>query len=377
MMQLKITGTQPGDIFIRDAKIIAANDSSSNTLHFENAIAFPGLINSHDHLDFNLFPKLGKGKYRNYIEWGERIHADHAADIARIQKVPVDLKVKWGVYKNLLNGFTTVVDHGKDHDAGDEIITVLEGLNNFHSLANEKFWKLKLLFKGRRNDPIILHLGEGVDNVTAAEAGRLMKWNLLNRKIIAVHGVRLSSANAANLDGLVWCPDSNYFLLGETADVKSLKDKVNIVFGTDSTLTSSWNVWEQLRLAKGTGMADEEEIFNMMTTNPAKLWQLNSGALNPGYDADIVIARKTRPGLLDSFFEINPAELLLVISKGRIRLYDKTLAAQLHALDDFNPRSFAEVNVCGTSKFVYGDINALADNIKSYTGLDPRNEWLA
>ena len=39
-------------------------------LTFENAVVFPGLINSHDHLDFNLFPPLGHKTYNNYTEWG-------------------------------------------------------------------------------------------------------------------------------------------------------------------------------------------------------------------------------------------------------------------------------------------------------------------
>jgi len=47
-------------------------------------------------------------------------------------------------------------------------------------------------------------------------------------------------------------PDSNYFLVGETADVGMLKQHINIIFGTDSALSASWSIWEQLRLATGT-----------------------------------------------------------------------------------------------------------------------------
>ena len=39
-------------------------------LTFENTIISPGLINSHDHLDFNLYPALGNKTYNNYTEWG-------------------------------------------------------------------------------------------------------------------------------------------------------------------------------------------------------------------------------------------------------------------------------------------------------------------
>jgi cytosine/adenosine deaminase-related metal-dependent hydrolase len=50
----------------------AAGQKNGIQFFFENALVFPGLINSHDHLDFNLFPRLGNGIYENYLEWGQR-----------------------------------------------------------------------------------------------------------------------------------------------------------------------------------------------------------------------------------------------------------------------------------------------------------------
>src|SRR5690242_9639325 len=81
-------------------------------IEFENAIAFPGLINSHDHLDFNLFPKLGNRIYNNYSEWGKDIHVQNKETIDAVLKIPLPLRTQWGLYKNLLNGITTVVNHG-------------------------------------------------------------------------------------------------------------------------------------------------------------------------------------------------------------------------------------------------------------------------
>src|SRR5580704_3254405 len=56
-------------------------------LEFEQAIAFPGLTNSHDHLEFNLYPLLGHRRYRDYLEWGMDIHRQDEARIATIQRV--------------------------------------------------------------------------------------------------------------------------------------------------------------------------------------------------------------------------------------------------------------------------------------------------
>src|SRR5579872_4079262 len=106
------------DIDVKDSKISAVGNSIENLhtdaeIHFDDHIVFPGLINSHDHLDFNLFPKLGNRIYNNYVEWGEDIHKQNKSVIDSVLKVPKKLHIQWGIYKNLLNGVTTVVNHGE------------------------------------------------------------------------------------------------------------------------------------------------------------------------------------------------------------------------------------------------------------------------
>ena len=97
---INITG-QPGlsDIRIvndKIEKIISPGTflkSDQNELHieFNEVIAFPGLINSHDHLEFNLFPQLGNKVYKNYMEWGPDIHIQNKNIISGITKIPKQL----------------------------------------------------------------------------------------------------------------------------------------------------------------------------------------------------------------------------------------------------------------------------------------------
>ena len=62
---------QTSSIRIEGSKIISVgNDSGGNTgdksdvrINFDGALAFPGLINSHDHLEFNLYPQLADKVY--------------------------------------------------------------------------------------------------------------------------------------------------------------------------------------------------------------------------------------------------------------------------------------------------------------------------
>src|SRR5437868_3648299 len=98
---------------VADVGLIPAKKTGGVYLNGNGYLAFPGLINSHDHLDFNLFPPLGNRKYNNYVEWGEDIHAQNKQEIAAVLKIPQSLRTQWGVYKNLLNGITTVVNHGQ------------------------------------------------------------------------------------------------------------------------------------------------------------------------------------------------------------------------------------------------------------------------
>ena len=135
------------NINVEGEKIMAVTSPTGEThsgLTFENAIVFPGLINSHDHLDFNLFPQLGTGIYKNYSEWGKRLHADYKTEINAVLKVPQPLREKWGMYKNLLGGVTTVLNHGKNVRIKNKLINIYERKHDLHSVAFDKYWRLRL-----------------------------------------------------------------------------------------------------------------------------------------------------------------------------------------------------------------------------------------
>src|SRR6478736_963133 len=84
-------------------------DVDEPSINFQGALVFPGLINSHDHLDFNCFPALGHRVYSNYREWGNDIQLRDKPVIEQVLNIPEILRTQWGIYKNLINGVTTVV----------------------------------------------------------------------------------------------------------------------------------------------------------------------------------------------------------------------------------------------------------------------------
>lgn len=350
------------NIQVRNGKIIHVYEGNVHApeekshAELEGALALPGFINAHDHLDFNLFPQLGKGLYQNYCEWGPRIQVENKDLVSQVQQVPHETRVQWGLYKNLLNGFTAVANHGPRLKIAQPLIHVFQEFQSLHSPGFEKNWKLKILNPFKAGKPVIIHAGEGTDKTASAELDALSRCNYLKRKIIIIHGVAMNARQAASFSGLAWCPASNFFLFGKTADIKTLKEKIKIAFGTDSTLTAPWNAWEHFRTALDTGMASEAELLAMLGMNAAGIFGLTGmGKIMPGYLADIIFLKKDKP-----LFEHNPADIQLVVKEGAILVADETLNSGLIL------SKYSKINYGDTIKYVYGDLNSLVSRIRQF-----------
>lgn len=348
---------------VNNEKSLEETDDESKII-FKNAIAFPGLINSHDHLDFNLFPQTGNRIYHNYTEWGKDIHEKNKETINAVLKIPQHLRTQWGIYKNLLNGITTVVNHGEKLNISEDIITVIQTNYCLHSIQFEKNWKFKINQFRLKNKPFVIHVGEGTDATSKKEIDELIKWNLFKRKIIGIHGVAMDEDQATAFEALVWCPASNYFLLNDTAPIDELKIKTSILFGTDSTLTASWNLWEHLRLARDTLLMTDEELFDTLTQKAATIWKQNNiASITANKQADIIVANSNNKTGFDAFYSLNPEDIQLVLHKGKIRLFDEVIKDQLV---DISFTAFSKIAINGKVKYVYGNVPALMNEISSY-----------
>lgn len=325
-------------------------------LNFDNAILFPGLINSHDHLDFNLFPQLGGDIYNNYTEWGSHIHQNFKKEIAEVLKVPLELRLRWGIFKNLLCGITTVVNHGAYLKISNSPVNVLQ-TQCIHSVQFDRWWKLKLNNPLKRKQQVVTHAGEGKDDLARREIDQLTQWNFWGKKLIAVHGVAMSAPQAKKFEALVWCPESNFFLLNKTAQADKLKEHTRILFGTDSTLTGNWNFWDHIRLARKTQLLDDEELYSTLNSNAVKVWDLPDG------EGSVVVAKnKAANNFYNAFYAVDPEDVLLVTDKGNIRLFDAGILDQLPAIDT---GKFSKVYINSACKYVEGNLAALITQIKA------------
>jgi hypothetical protein len=388
----------PGDLHL-DMKGALALPSAlalpgALSLDMKGALALPGLINSHDHLEFNCFRALGDRKHPDYVAWGKDIHGRYTAEIDAVLRIPGELRARWGVYKNLLGGVTTVLQHGHAWGLGAcAPIRVVENIQSIHSVGLEPRWRLRLNHPLRWKEPCIIHIGEGVNEMAAREVRTLLHWNLLKRKLVGVHGMGVSPAQASRFQALVWCPVSNYFLYGDTAKVDELGSNTCLLFGTDSTLTGHWDIWEHMRAALESGMVSEVELLEALSCSPARVWSLHTGRLEPGFDADLVVLR---PGVgLASLGSLAPdgslapggglapgddlasggaavegrvlgqlsaADILLVLSRGNPVLADESVFPLL----DQDGGGWSAVQLKGSVKYVRGNLPELMNQIHAF-----------
>ncbi len=281
----------------------------------------PGLTNSHDHLEFNLFPKLRHRIYEDYVDWGNDIHSKDSTVIKKISTIPLLLRIQLGVLKNLLQGITTVVHHGVHHPLIKQVpFRVFLDYHYVHSLRTDKWWRLKML-KAPFQKPILLHLAEGVSPQMHKEVDLLQRANLLNRPIIAIHGIGVEDEDQLKkLYALVWCPDSNFFLYGKTAPVEKFK-RVPVLFGTDSNVSSSISFWEQLRVARATKKLSDEALFNAIAFLPKNIFKIKN-------EDDFVLVKRTKNNIWDSIYSIQEEDIDLVVCNHQIVLADDSVVGK-------------------------------------------------
>ena len=118
-------------------------------------------------------------------------------------------------------------------------------------------------------------------------------------------------------------------------------------------------------MARKTGLLTGEELYNSLNIGPSKIWEINTGQLAPGKDADMVITRrKNETDELDNFYDVSPADILLVIHQGNIRLFEQELLSALSS--HLQGRHFSLIKINETFKYVEGNLEELISEIKTY-----------
>lgn len=320
----------------RVADLDAPPRSRDVVVDLSGAPVLPGLINAHDHLELNNFPRLKwRDHYTNVREWIADFQPRFRTDPALIAATscPLGDRLLAGGLKNLLSGVTTVCHHNPLYPQlrRDFPVRVVTRYGFSHSLLIDGA-AVRTSYRRTPHDwPWIIHAAEGTDGEAAGELAQLDRMGCLASNTILVHGVGLRAEDHRRLidagGALVWCPASNAFLLGATAEVHEFARAGRLALGSDSRLSGARDLLAELRVAREDGKLTGRELVRMMTSSAAAILRLpHAGRIAPGLPADVTIFPPVCRDLFDSVLAATRSDLRLTMIAGRPLVGDLEMA---------------------------------------------------
>lgn len=356
-------------------RIESSGATRAGELDLAGRLILPGLINAHDHLEFNLFPRLGNGPYRNFLEWAEDIHRPDTSPVREHCAVAKNARLWWGGLKNLLSGVTTVCHHNP-YDAMFERGFPVRVVNRYgwaHSIALSP--DVAAAFASSPEDaPFVIHLAEGTSEQCEAEIFELDQLGALGPRTVIVHGVGLNERGHDLLGkrgaALVWCPSSNLFTLGATLPSPAVKTCARVALGTDSAISGAGDLLDEIRIARQLSVPPEL-LYRMVTTGAADVLRLGEGAgtIQEGGLADLIAIRDPGTAPASALCGLVLGDIELVLIGGEPRMISPDLAARwpvplLHGME--------EINIAGVRRLVHAPVAELLATARASIGPDVR-----
>jgi len=373
-------------------KSVGKGDGAAQILlNIEDGILAPGLVNSHDHLLGNYYPKVGNGPYENWLPWDNDLKS--APVYQERQQIENRDLYLLGAYRNLVSGVTTVSDH-MPHFVAEPFYDILpvKAVREYalvHSVASfalawgegisAEYAKAK-----EQGIPFVTHCSEGFDAETKRDIVTLDRQGGLGEHSVLVHGLAFSESDIDLIKergaSVVWCGDSNYFMYSKTTNVKYLRKKgVNLCIGTDSPMSGGLNILHEMKFDKalykklfGEELPDDE-IVRMVTANPAKaFWMKNHGQVKEGFHADLTVFRNKGGSAASSVVSAGLKDVMLVVIDG-LPVYGEAEFAPVFAALGVK---YQQVVLDGAQKIIIGDLVGLLKRISRAVGFKKKFPFL-
>lgn len=337
-------------------------------------LVFPALVNAHDHLPLNVFPRPeGVGLHGNSYGWIEAFAPRlEEPETKALRAIPAAVRAWHGGLKNLLSGALLVAHHDPWQEAFDDPdypVEVLRDAGWCHSPGLAPAYGPPLAESWRatpRGRPWFVHLAEGTDAVAAGELSRLDALGALAQNVVLVHGVGLAPPDIDRLlsrgAGVVWCPSSNLFMLGATLDPARLAAAGALALGTDSRLTGAFDLLAELRVAAARASLAPAELVRLVTTSAARLLRApGAGTLAPGSRADLLVLRDPGGDPSSALLAASRADLRAVVRAGAPVVADPDLAGWFEAagVDALPVRLDGRAKLCAASALKVAEAAAL------------------
>lgn len=329
---------------------------------------FPGLIELHNHLSYNILrlwqvPK----KYTNRDQWAGT--AEYRKSISGpmniLGKTPgfVEAIVRYVECKCLTGGVTTsqgialfsnngiqkyyrgvVRNVENTDDAG--LPEALAKISDVESASIEAFFQ-----RLKKQHCLLLHLSEGTDAAARQHFNDLKLKNgnwAINEALTGIHCVALKAADFKKMQAgkasVVWSPLSNLLLYGQTANIKqAVKNKLLVGIGSDWSPSGSKNLFGELKVArlvsKELGIwEDDADIIALATINAARIlkWDKLLGSIEDGKRADLMVTDGVNGDAYANFLNRSEAAISLVVINGFPRYgYASLMTKWSLATEDF------------------------------------------
>ena len=354
--------TKQRDLYTSNGRIVEQPALGAQVVDLDGYTIFPGLVNAHDHLELNHYPRSKfREVYDNAHQWGEDMNARLDTEpYQSLRAYPLRDRLFIGGLKNLLCGATTVAHHGPPHKPmfhKDFPVRVLKSYGWAHSLHFNTEQEVVESYRSTPKDwPWFIHLAEGTDEVAASEYEKLWSLECFRQNTVIIHGVglrniRIEKYEFPNIYGWVICPSTNVYLLGEFPTQNNSDIFYNclwtdiLALGSDSRLTAEGDLLDEMRLAHNRMIDDDTAnlvfgnwsasyVLNMVTVWGSSLLKYPAIAeLRTGFLADL-IAIQTAPddtyGFDDSkkLCDSRRPDLALVVKDGIPRIGDPAMMAR-------------------------------------------------
>lgn len=323
----------------------------------DGAVVLPGLVNAHDHLELNSFGRLKwRSQYVNVREWIADFQPRFGGGPLALARPDTLADRVWvGGLKNLLSGVTTVCHHNPIHAPLKRRfpVRIVRQFGLSHSLQIDGSQVAESYARTPARWPWIIHAAEGIDAEAGQEIDTLGTLRCLGENTVLVHGVALDGARAelvlARGGALIWCPTSNEFLFGRTADVRRFSAAGRLALGSDSRLSGEGDLLDEIRAAFRTRQLSAEQLLRSVTRDAAAVLRLpHGGGLEIGQPADVVLLRRVTDDPCESVAASTRADVRLCLVGGEPLVGDTAL----RAVFDSRRQPAARVRVDGRERLM-------------------------
>ncbi len=366
------TGARKGWVRVEDGTIAAISERKPRGVKAiqTDGVIMPGMLDLHGHPEFNVFAPWEPPKtYVNRYSWrGSKPYQELVRNPqnALIPQLPKGTQLRYAEIRALVGGVTAIQGASRTTQGSREsMVRNVDGMifgehrarasidlpTSLTSRGGPELQKVLDAIAAKEVDAFYLHLAEGMrDNERSQkEFAHLVGLGALTSATVIIHGTAMTRAEFGDAKDagarLVWSPQSNLRLYGETTRIADALDVgLPVALGADWLPSGSLSLLAELKVARQELVEQghpltARKLVAMVTSGAADVAGLGAklGRLAVGRAADVVVLARRGDDAYESVCDSTPADVQLVMIGGDLAYgrqdWVRSLAADPDDLD--------------------------------------------